>query len=90
MFGGEIYRHPLWNRAPTRSAWNKIGSSQDKPQILCATHEPICGRLAAFLLNTPALRIEVKKGTLIRTVAVNSLGPKPHGVLKWMIVPKLA
>jgi len=90
IFGGEIVQTPtLEPGANPEDAWNEIRLFQDKPQILCATHEPICGHLAAYLLNTPALRIEVKKGALIR-IDVERLGPKPHGVLKWMIVPKLA
>jgi phosphohistidine phosphatase len=52
-------------------------------------HEPLLSRLVGFLLNSPSLNIEVKKGALIR-IDIDQFGPQPHGVLKWMVVPKLA
>lgn len=88
--GSEIVQTPaLEPCAEPEDAWNELRLYKDEPCILCSTHEPICGRLAAYLLNTPSLRIEVKKGALIR-IDVERLGPKPHGTLKWMLVPRLA
>lgn len=90
IFGGEIIQtRTLEPGADPEDAWNEIRLLKDKAQILCATHEPLCGRLAAYLLNAPALKMDVKKGALIR-IDVERLGPKPHGTLKWMIAPKLA
>lgn len=90
IFGGEIVQTPMLEPgADPEDAWNEIRIFKDKAQILCASHEPLCGHLAAFLLNAPSLRLDVKKGALIR-IDVDRLGPKPHGTLKWMIVPRLA
>ncbi len=90
IFGGEIVQtRTLEPGANPEDAWNEIRLFKDKTQILCTTHEPLCGRLAAYLLNAPSLQIDVKKGALIR-IDVDRLGPKPHGTLKWMLVPKLA
>jgi len=90
IFGGEtVQTESLEPGADPEDTWNEIHVFKDKEQILCATHEPLCGRLAAYLLNAPALQIDVKKGAIIR-IDVERLGPKPHGVLKWMIVPRLA
>lgn len=90
IFGGEIVETPtLEPGANPEDTWNELRLFKDKAQILCATHEPLCSNLAAYLLNVPALPMDVKKGALIR-IDVDRLGPKPHGTLKWMIVPKLA
>jgi len=43
----------------------------------------------AYLLNAPSLRVEMKKAGLVR-VDVETVRPHPHGVLKWMVVPRLA
>ena len=90
MFSDEIVQTPtLEPGANPEDAWNEIRLFKDKPQILCSSHEPLCGRLAAYLLNAPSLQIDVKKGALIR-IDVERFGPKPQGTLKWMIVSKLA
>ncbi len=90
IFGGEIVQtRTLEPDASPEDAWNEIRLFKDKPQILCATHEPLCGRLAAYLLNVPQLRLDVKKGALIR-IDVERLGPRPYGTLRWMIVPRFS
>lgn len=90
IFGGEIVEtSTLEPCAEPEDAWNEIRLHKDQERILCATHEPICGRLAAYLLNAPPLRIDVKKGSLIR-IDVERLGSAPHGTLKWILVPRLA
>jgi len=42
-----------------------------------------------FLLGTPELRVDFKKGAMVR-VDMLELGVQPRGVLKWMMAPKLA
>jgi len=79
----------LTPEAQPEDAWEEIRLHSDQPQILCASHEPLCGRLAAHLLKCPALEIDFKKGAIVRIDVENS-GPRPRGVLKWMLAPKLA
>ncbi len=69
--------------------WDELRAHKDAGQILLAGHEPQFGRLAAYLLAAPSLQIDVKKGSLIR-IDVDQSGPQPRGVLKWMLVPRLA
>jgi len=69
--------------------WAEIRLYRDKPQLLLAGHEPLFSRLGAFLLNAPALEIDFKKGALLR-VDCESLGPRPRGILKWFLAPRLA
>jgi hypothetical protein len=42
--------------------------------------------LAAFLLNSPTLQVDMKKGALIR-IDCARFSTHPTGVLKWMLTP---
>jgi len=42
--------------------------------------------LAAVLLASPALVVDMKKAALLR-VDCERIGPEPKGVLKWMLTP---
>jgi phosphohistidine phosphatase len=57
--------------------------------VLLAGHEPLFGYLTGFLLSTPSLLIDVKKGSIVR-IDVEQSGPRPRGVLRWYLTPKLA
>jgi hypothetical protein len=41
---------------------------------------------AAYLLGAPALQVDMKKAALMR-IDVDRFGPRPAGVLKWMLTP---
>jgi phosphohistidine phosphatase len=69
--------------------WDAIRERRDEQAILLAGHEPLLGHLVSYLLASPALRVEMKKSALVR-IDVDSLRGAPHGVLRWMLVPKLA
>ena len=70
-------------------AWEEIRSRKDEKSILLASHEPLMSSLAAFLLDSPALQVDMKKAALLR-VDCDRFGPKPKCVLKWMLTPALA
>ena len=57
--------------------------------VMFASHEPLMSRCTAFLLGTPALMVDFKKGAVVR-IDIDQFGIQPRGVLKWMLVPKLA
>lgn len=89
-FTGDVLQtQALTPDADPAGAWDELRLHRDHAQILCSSHEPLCGRLAAYLLNSPSLEIDYKKGALVR-IDVLSAGPRPRGVLKWMLAPKLA
>jgi hypothetical protein len=44
--------------------------------------------MAAFLLDSPAFTVDMKKAALLR-IDCERFGPKPAGVLKWMLTPGL-
>ena len=69
--------------------WNDIRAHRTEEQLLLAGHEPLLSHLTTYLLNAPSLRVEFKKGALVR-IDVEGFRGDPHGVLKWMLTPKLA
>ncbi len=71
------------------TVWKELRDYRDETSILLAGHEPLLGSLVAYLLAAPALRIEMKKSAMVR-VDVDTVRPTPHGILRWMITPKLA
>jgi len=72
-----------------RDAWADIRGHRDAKAVMVATHEPFAGLFAAFLLNAPGMQVDFKKGAIMR-IDVDSYGPQPRGLLKWMLTPRLA
>jgi phosphohistidine phosphatase len=71
------------------NVWKDIRDHGHEASILLAGHEPLMGRLVGYLLNAPSLRVEMKKAAMVR-VDLESLRAAPHGILRWMILNKLA
>ena len=69
--------------------WQELRTHRNEPSILLSSHEPLCSQLTAFLLRCPALRLDFKKGMLVR-IDFDSLGPVPDGTLRWMLTAALA
>lgn len=72
-----------------RGVWEEICARRSSPALLLSGHEPLLSRVVAFLLGTPALQVEMKKGALVR-IDVEAFGSEPRGVLMWMLTPKVA
>lgn len=75
--------------ARPEAAWDEIRIFKDEPQILLSGHDPLFSNLLGFLLCCPSLQVDFKKGAMVR-VDLERFGPQPRGMLKWMLVPKLA
>lgn len=75
--------------ASPHDTWEEIRANKNEAAILLASHEPLMSTLAAFLLNSPALHVDMKKGALLR-IDIEHSGPQPQGLLKWMLTPSLA
>lgn len=71
------------------SVWKLIGERRGESSILLAGHEPLLSSCVSYLLASPALRVEMKKSALVR-IDVDSFRGAPHGVLRWMLVPRFA
>jgi phosphohistidine phosphatase len=72
-----------------RVVWEEIRVHKDEPQLLLSGHEPLFSGLTAFLLGSPGLQIDFKKGAMA-CVEIDHFPAEPHGILKWMLTPKLA
>ncbi len=68
--------------------WAEIRSLRVE-QVLLVSHEPLCGRLLAYLLGCPPLDVEFKKGAIARIDIEPSSGG-PRGSLQWLLTAKLA
>jgi phosphohistidine phosphatase SixA len=66
--------------------WEEIRRRVEEPAILLASHEPLMSAMAAFLLGSPALQLDMKKAALVR-IDCDRLAREPKGVLKWMLTP---
>jgi len=87
-YKGEILRtETLVPHGLPENVWKELRDYRDEDAVLLAGHEPLMGHLAAYLLASPVLRIDVKKSALIR-IDVGALGHTPHGTLRWLITPK--
>jgi len=71
------------------NVWAELRDHRDEAAVLLAGHEPLLSQLAAYLLASPGLHVEMKKAALMR-IDVQTLGPAPHGILRWLITPKLS
>jgi len=71
-----------------RVVWDEIRVHKDETEILLCGHEPLFSSLTAYLLGSPGLQIDYKKGALV-CVEIDHFPAEPHGVLKWMLTPKL-
>jgi len=77
--------------APHGSAeavWKDVRDHADAPSILLAGHEPLMSALVAFCLNAPSLRVDMKKAALVR-IDIDGAQAHPHGMLRWMLVPRM-
>ena len=66
--------------------WQEIRRRPNERAILLSSHEPLMSTMVAFLLDSPALLVDMKKATLVR-IDCERLAARPKGVLKWMLTP---
>ena len=72
-----------------QQVWNVLRERRAEAAILLAGHEPQLSHLVSYLLSAPALQVDMKKAGLVR-IDMDTFKGEPHGILKWMLVPKLA
>jgi phosphohistidine phosphatase len=86
-YKAQIVRTPaLLPESSPFDAWEDIRTRKNERAILLSSHEPLMSSLVAFLLDSPALHVDMKKAALVR-IDCDRFGPKPSGVLKWMLTP---
>jgi len=89
-YSGDLLKLPsLVPHGSPEAVWSDIRDLKDEAAVLLAGHEPLLSNLTAYLLNAPGLKVDMKKSAMLR-IDLENLGAAPRGVLRWMIVPKLA
>ena len=74
--------------ATPEQAWKELRSYHDETSVLLVGHNPLFSDLARYLLNSPHLQIDFKKGAMMR-VDFERLSTQPAGVLRWYLTAKL-
>jgi phosphohistidine phosphatase len=72
-----------------QAVWEEIRVHKDERAILLSGHEPLFSTLTAYLLGSPDMAIDFKKGA-IAALEIDRFGPDPQAILKWLLTPKLA
>jgi phosphohistidine phosphatase len=75
--------------ATPQVAWDEVRIHKSEGQLLLVGHEPLFSALGAFLLGSASVRIDFKKGAVLR-VDVDRFPAQPRGVLRWMLTSRLA
>jgi phosphohistidine phosphatase len=89
-YKGEIMQtKSLAPGANVEQVWEEIRTHRDQDSLLLTGHNPLFGHLAGYLLGHPDLKMDFKKGALLR-VDIESFGAEPRGVLRWCLTAKLA
>jgi phosphohistidine phosphatase len=89
-YKGELLRtKALEPGSAPKAVWDEIRVHKDEARILLAGHEPLFSRLTGYLLGSPNLQVDFKKGA-IACIELDRFPAEPHGVLRWMLTPKLA
>jgi phosphohistidine phosphatase len=68
--------------------WKELRNHHGEASVLIAGHEPLLSHAIAYFLGSPDMRIDLKKAAMVR-IGFDSFRGAPHGVLCWMITPKL-
>ena len=80
---------PWFRKHRPTMLWEEIRSHRRRNGDPARQPRTVLSSLVAFLLNCPALQVDMKKAALVR-IDCDQLGPQPQGVLKWMITPAIA
>ncbi len=90
IYQGQIVKTPaLLPGGSPPAIWAEIRSRPNERAILLSGHEPLLSASAAYLLNAPTLKIDLKKGALVR-IDIERVTGDPQGELKWLMTPKTA
>ena len=71
------------------AAWQEIRAYRDQASLLLVGHNPLFSDLAAFLLGSPGLQVDFKKGAILR-IDLEQFSASPRGILRWYLIAKLA
>ena len=72
-----------------RNVWEELRGLRNLEAVLLAGHEPLLSALTAWLLGAPELHVHMVKAAMV-SIEMDQFGGEPHGILRWMVTPKLA
>jgi phosphohistidine phosphatase len=75
--------------ASPRNVWEELRGLRNLDAVLLAGHEPLLSSLTAWLLGSPGLQVHMGKAAMV-CIEMEQFRGDPHGILRWMITPKLA
>ena len=87
--GDPLRTKALEPNSTPKGVWDEIRVHKDEARLLLVGHEPLFGRLTAYLLGSPNLQVDFKKGAMA-CIELDRFPAEPHGVLRWMLTSKLA
>jgi phosphohistidine phosphatase len=88
--GELVFTEALLPEADPQDVWLEIRTQHGGVNsVMLASHEPLMSRCTGYLLRSSELLVDFKKGGIVR-IDVDELGVQPRGLLKWMLIPKLA
>jgi phosphohistidine phosphatase len=69
--------------------WEDIRAHRNEEQLMLVGHDPLFSHLGGYLLGSASLKIDFKKGSILR-VDFENFPSHPHGILRWYMTAKLA
>ena len=88
-FSGEVLEsNALVPNAHPQELWEEVRMHKSETKLLLVSHEPLLSSAGALILNAQSLRIDMKKGAILR-IDIEGFSAQPHGVLKWYLTPRL-
>lgn len=67
--------------------WAEMCDHRKEKSLMLVSHNPLIEQLVCFLLDTPTLRFDFKKGVIVALELENFRG-QPDGVLRWVLSPE--
>lgn len=87
--GAVLQSAALAPNATPEQVWKELRLHHEKPAVLLVGHNPLFSDLARYLLDSPHLRLDFKKGAMMR-VDIERVSTPPAGILRWYITAKLS
>jgi len=71
-----------------QGVWEELRGLRNLDGVMLAGHQPLLGQLVSWLLGSSDLQVQMVKAAMV-SIELAHLRGEPHGVLNWMITPKL-
>ena len=68
--------------------WEEVRMHKSEAKLLLVSHEPLLSMAASLLLNSSGLRVDFKKGAIMR-IDLEGFSAQPASLLKWYLTPRL-